>query len=328
MMGRIAPMVAVALTAGFLLSGAARAETEIKLPIKVSAETLRGKLMTQFGEEVAKATNGEYKVVVYPSGQLYEGTAAVKAVRLGNVQMTTEPNSGFSGYTKSVELMELPFAFAKPQEFHQFLSGPRAAKISQELEKSGFEVLSMFDEGPFVIATKAKLATEPADLKGLKIRTSGHEVVVKALRAMGASTVKIPYSEMYSALQQGTIDAIYTTFDAYTKDKFWEVAPHVMIFPSYGAYMWVANKAWWDKQPGPARQSMKQIAEKLAKQYDKAVWDEADDYVKTLKANGGDYFDPTEHPEAVKKFRAAVQPAIADLRKQFGDDTVNALLSN
>lgn len=328
MIGRVGSMLAVVLTAGLISTAAARAETEIKLPIKVSAETLRGKLMAQFADEVAKETKGAYKVVVYPGGQLYEGSAAVKAVRLGNVQMTSEPNSGFTGYTKSVELMELPFAFAKPAEFHEFLAGPRAATMVKELDKAGFVVLSMFDEGPFVIATKNKLAKSPQDLNGLKIRTSGHEVVVKALRAMGASTVKIPYSEMYSALQQGTVDAVYTTFDAYTKDKFYEVAPHVTLFPSYGAYFWVAGKDWWEKQPQADRDVMKRIAVKLGKQYDKAVWDELADYTKTLKANGGDFFDPAQDAEALKKFRAAVQPAVADLRKQFGDETVNALLSN
>ncbi len=321
------PLVAAALALAALAPGAS-AQTEIKLPLKVNATTLRGKMTQDFADELAKASHNRYKVTVYPGGQLYGGDKAAKAVLLGNVQMTNEPNSAFTAYTKNADLMELPFGFADAQAFQEFLHSSRSDLVRKDLEKAGFHVLTFFDEGPFVIATKAVLIKSPADFKGQVIRTSGHPVVVDALKGMGASTVKIPLNEVYSALQQGTISGVYTTFDAYVNEKMYEVAPNVMIIPSYGAYFWVANKAWFDAQPEADRRLMDTIAEKLAKRYDKEVWDDADNHAATVKKAGGKISDPAKDPAARKEFRQAMAKTYEKMREKFGKDAVDAILSS
>jgi len=144
---------------------------------------------------------------------------------------------------------------------------------------------------------------------------------------MGASTVKIDFQEVYSALQQGTISGVYTTLDAFISDKMYEVAPHVMLFPAHGAYIWVANKQWWEQQPSKDRKIMKRIARKLADKYDHEVWSDLDQNVATLKKHGGDYFDPTKDKAALQSFRSAMQPVYAKLRKSYGKSVIDALLS-
>lgn len=310
-------------------TGAALAQTEIKMPIKVNIDTLRGKTSREFGDELAKKTNNRYKLVIYPGGQLYDGDKAAKAVQLGNVQMTNEPNSAYTAYTKNVDLMEIPFGFANADEFQKFLEGPKADIVTKDLERAGFHVLAFLDEGPFVIGTKNVLVKQPADFKGQVIRTSGHPVVVDALKAMGASTAKIPLNEVYSALQQGTISAVYTTFDAFVNEKMVEVAPNVMIIPSYGAYIWVANKAWWDQQPDSDRKVMDDIAARLGREYHEQIWAESDKFVAAIKKGGGKISDPAkDDPNAVKTFRAALAGTYERTREKFGKDTVNAILSS
>jgi TRAP-type transport system periplasmic protein len=310
------------------LAPSAVAQSEIKMPIKMALTSLRGELSAEFGKELAKATNNRYKVTVYPGGQLYDGDKAAKAVQLGNVQMTNEPNSAFTAYTKNGDLMELPFGFANAEAFQDFLHGPRSDLVRKDLEKAGFHVLNFFDEGPFVIATKSVLIEKPADFKGQIIRTSGHPVVVDGLKGMGASTVKLPLNEVYSALQQGTITGVYTTFDAYVAEKMYEVAPNLMIIPSYGAYFWVTNKAWFDALPEADRKTMDAIADKLAKKYDKDIWAVADEHIATTKKAGGKISDPAKSAAAHKAFRAAMEPTYAKMREKFGKEAVDTILSS
>ncbi|MGP1678417.1 MAG: TRAP transporter substrate-binding protein [Burkholderiales bacterium] len=319
---------ATAATVLAAFAPAASAQTEIKLPIKVNATTLRGEMSQAFGDELAKATGNRYKLTIYPGGQLYDGGKAAKAVQLGNVQMTNEPNSAFTAYTKNADLMELPFGFADADAFQEFLHGPRSDLVRKDLVKAGFHVLAFFDEGPFVIATKSVLVEKPADFKGQIIRTSGHPVVVDGLKGMGASTVKLPLNEVYSALQQGTITGVYTTFDAFVNEKMYEVAPNVMIIPSYGAYFWVANKAWFDAQPAADRKTMDAIADKLARKYDKDVWAVADEHIATTKKAGGKISDPAKSVAAHKAFRAALAPTYEKMREKFGKEAVDAILSS
>jgi TRAP-type C4-dicarboxylate transport system substrate-binding protein len=321
--------LALAAACGLALGAAgADAQTEIKLPIKVNIDTLRGKTSQEFGEELAKKTGNKYKVVIYPGGQLYDGDKAAKAVQLGNVQMTNEPNSAYTAYTKNVDLMEIPFGFANPEDFQKFLEGPKADVVRKDLEKAGFHVLTFLDEGPFVIGTKNVLIEKPADFKGQVIRTSGHPVVVDALKGMGASTAKIPLNEVYSALQQGTISAVYTTFDAFVNEKMVEVAPNVMIIPSYGAYIWVANKQWFDAQPAADRKIMDDIASRLGKKYHHDIWAETDKFVETVKKGGGKVSDPAKNPAAIKEFRAALAKTYDSVRAKFGKDVVDSILAS
>ncbi len=330
MLTKLAPYLAAVAAATTLVAfaPAAFAQTEIKVPIKVNATTLRGQMTQAFGDELAKATNNRYKLTIYPGGQLYDGDKAAKAVQLGNVQMTNEPNSAFTAYTKNADLMELPFGFADADAFQEFLHGPRSDMVRKDLEKAGFHVVTFFDEGPFVIATKEVLIKGPADFKGQVIRTSGHPVVVDGLKGMGASTVKIPLNEVYSALQQGTISGVYTTFDAFVNEKMYEVAPNVMIIPSYGAYFWVANKAWFDALPEADRKLIDSLANKLAKKYDKDVWAASDEHVATVKKMGGKISDPAKDPAARNAFREAMAKTYDKMRDKFGKEPVDAILAS
>jgi TRAP-type C4-dicarboxylate transport system substrate-binding protein len=330
MLKMLVSRAAVAAVAASLvaLAPAALAQTEVKFPIKVNADTLRGEMVQEFANELAKGTDNRYKVTIYPGGQLYDGDKAAKAVQLGNVQMTNEPNSAFTAYTKNADLMEMPFGFADADAFQEFLHGKRSDMVRKDLEKAGFHVLTFFDEGPFVIATREVLIKAPADFKGQIIRTSGHPVVVDGLKGMGASTVKLPLNEVYSALQQGTITGVYTTFDAYVNEKMYEVAPNVMIIPSYGAYFWVANKAWWDAQPEADRKLMDAIANKLAKKYDKDVWDASSEHVAAVKKAGGKISDPAKDPAARTAFRQAMAGTYDKMREKFGKEPVDAILAS
>ncbi len=323
------PLFALAAAAALALGAVpALAQTEIKIPIKVNIDTLRGKFTKEFGDEVAKATNNKYKVMIYPGGQLYDGDKAAKAVQLGNVQMTNEPNSAFTAYTKNVDLMEIPFGFGNPEEFQKFLEGPKADIVRKDLEKAGLRVLTFLDEGPFVIGTKTVLIEKPADFKGLVIRTSGHPVVVDGLKGMGASTAKIPLNEVYSALQQGTITGVYTTFDAFVNEKMVEVAPNVMVIPSYGAYIWVANKQWFDSLPAGDRKIMEDEAAKLGKRYHQEIWAETGKFIEAVKKGGGKVSDPAKDANAIKAFRAALEPTYNKMREKFGKDVVDSILSS
>jgi TRAP-type C4-dicarboxylate transport system substrate-binding protein len=330
MMEKLVLSVAAVATAVTLsaLAPAAQAQTEIKFPIKVNADTLRGKTVLKFGADLAKATNNKYKLTLYPGGQLYDGDKAAKAVQLGNVQMTNEPNSAFTSYSRNVDLMEIPFGFANPDDFQKFLEGPKADIVRKDLEKAGFHVLTFLDEGPFVIGSKTVLIQKPEDFKGQVIRTSGHPVVVDGLKGMGASTAKIPLNEVYSALQQGTVSAVYTTFDAFVNEKMVEVAPNVMIIPSYGAYIWVANKAWWDGLPAGDRKIMDDLAQKAGQQYHHDIWAESDRFIAAVKKGGGKVSDPAKDPNTVKAFRAALEKTYDKVRQQFGKETVDAILSS
>ncbi len=314
------------LCAGALtLTTAQAAPIQIKFPYKVAANTLRGKGIVKFGELMKQATDGKYEVVPYPNGSLYGGSGAANAVQLGIVQMTNEPNSAFAGYTKLLNLSSVPFAWPTPQQFKKFMDGASGQALLDTLSTRGFEGLALMDEGPMIIAMKKQMIKRPADLKGKKIRTSGHQIIIDALKTMGASTVKISFPEVYSALQQGVIDGVYTTFDAYTTAKMYEVAPYVMLFPAHGMYVWVANKAWFQQQPKAVQDDIRKFSRQRADDYFDDVWGDLKRYASVLKQHGGELYQPDQ--QSVQAFRKAIQPVYARLKKQYGANVIDAILA-
>lgn len=320
--------VLAAVTAGLMAAAPAQSAIQVKIPIAVSSTSPRGQVTEDFAKEVMKATDGRYQVTVYPGGQMYHGAGAVDAISQNIVQMTNEGDNAYPGYSSVADLIEVPFAFKSLESFHAFFDGPAGDVLKKDLKKADLKILTVFDEGPFVVATAKKLIKTPADLKGQIIRSSGHKMVENALHAIGASTVKIPFSEAYSSLQQGIFTGVYTPFNIFIESKLYEVAPHVTLFPSRGAYIWVVNAQWWEDQPEADRKIMSSIAIKLAKKYETDAWADLDKYVSELKAHGGDYYDPTQDKAVAAQFKAAFQPIYAPLEKDTSNPVAEFITKN
>jgi TRAP-type C4-dicarboxylate transport system substrate-binding protein len=118
---------------------------------------------------------------------------------------------------------------------------------------------------------------------------------------------------------------VYTTFDAYTKAKMYEVAPNVMLFPTHGMYIWVANKAWFEQQPKDVQADIRKFSKQQADKYVDDVWGDLKQYVSVLKQHGGHYYEPDQ--QSVKEFRKAIQPVYAHLKKQYGANVIDAILA-
>jgi TRAP-type C4-dicarboxylate transport system substrate-binding protein len=101
-----------------------------------------------------------------------------------------------------------------------------------------------------------------------------------------------------------------------------------MIIPSYGAYFWAANKAWFDALPEADRKLMDSIAQKLAKKYDKDIWAVADEHIAVTKKAGGKISDPAKDPAARSAFRAAMAKTYDKMREKFGKESVDAILAS
>ncbi len=315
---RIVSIAWVFLLVTVLISGYALAKSTITIifPKKVSP-TYPGTINTEiFGKLVHEFSGGRIVVKVYPGSELYNVKAGLQALTQGAVQMMNPPNGHFVAYSRLFQLIEIPFIFKTNREFYSFLYGKIGNEILKSLEKSNIVGITYDDEGPFIIATKNRLITKPSDFKGLKIRTSGHPVMEEALRLLGASTVRIPLGEVYSAAQQGVITGCATTLAAYVTRHLYEVLPYVTLWPGRVAHVWVASKSWWDNLDPLDRYIISVTAKERALAYDYEVWKDKDKFVKEIEKNGGKYHELS--PKELRIMRQRIAPLYKKLRKQFG----------
>jgi len=313
------------LTSWFLLltlwltpSNAAASQPAVKItfPTKVAPTNPRTISLKRFGKLVNEISGGRIKVTVYPGSELYNTPSGLRALTRGAVQMMEAPSDAYIPYGKLFNLIEMPFIFGNSHEFYSFLYGKAGNKILNSLKKSNIEGITFADEGPMIIATKNGVLNKPSDFKGLVVRTSGHPMVEASLKLLGASTVKMALGEVYSAAQQGVVNGVYTTLDAYMAQHLYEVLPDITLWPGRGAYMWVASKTWWDSLGTFDKYVLSTTAKQIALEYDYSAWHNKDKLVSQLLKKGAKYHEFTG--AQLKVIRLKIAPLYSRLRKRFG----------
>jgi tripartite ATP-independent transporter DctP family solute receptor len=219
--------LAVAVALGGL-SGAAGAgeKTTLKIghvldtkhPYHVGAEAFAKRLRELSGERI--------DVQVYPSSQLGNEREMVEAIQFGTMEAGGITSAVVSRFVKELDIFNLPFLFRDFNHVYSVLDSPFGEELNQAAQKKGIRIL-----GFWVGGTRSVYARKPigdlASLKGLKIRTMETPMLIATWKAMGTIPTPIPFSEVYTSIQQGVVDGGEGNVISYVSMKFDEVAPHL-----------------------------------------------------------------------------------------------------
>src|SRR5688572_15388970 len=192
-------------------------------PNDVNVETTR--LAVEFANYV-NANSDSVEAKVFPASQLGQTREVIEAMRLGSgASATTGGPAEYASFVKRLGVLGLPFLWKSYDHANAVLDGPVGKELDQEMEKSGFKVLSWaVSWGYRNVVTAKKEVKQPADLKGLKIRTIPTKVFVSAINAMGANATPMNFGEIYTSLQSGVLDGYEHTAATTVSFKFNEVA--------------------------------------------------------------------------------------------------------
>lgn len=261
----------------------------IRFPHAVNEMHPRVVACKEFATRLEAETGGRLRVEIFAGGQLYGARQGVLAATLGDVEMAMEPETHFITFDDAFKAVDIPLLFDTQGKFQSFLDGEFRARIEASLEKSGLALMALWDEGPMILASREKLLRRPEDFPGVKIRSSGHELLARSWNEMGAATIRIPIHEVYTALQQGVADAIYTTLNAFVSGKIYEVAPKTILWPSRATYVWVINGEFWGKLKEEDRRTIRRLADEATELYNSTLQHMNEEMVRrVLDAPGGE----------------------------------------
>ena len=179
-----------------------------------------------FAKRVKELTNGRIEVQVYPSSQLGNERELVEAMQIGTVEMGAITTAVTSRFVKELEIFSLPFLFKDFQHLYKVLDSPFGEEMNTTAQKKGLRILGWWVGGSRSIYAR-KPISDLTSMKGLKIRTMETPLIIATWKALGLIPTPIPFSEVYTALQQGVVDAGEGNVISYESMKFDEVAPHV-----------------------------------------------------------------------------------------------------
>jgi tripartite ATP-independent transporter DctP family solute receptor len=188
-------------------------------------------LFQEFADNVTKKTNGEVTVRVFPAEQLGKEADLVQQVKSGALDISAPSMAVLSSLVPSIEVASAPFLWNDWAEAEAVIRGPAFEPAFMELsDKHNIAMLSkIWYWGWRNITTANKAVRKPEDLAGLKIRVPESPVWVEMIRAMGAAPTPIPFGEVYTALQQKTVDGQENPIPTIYSRKFYEVQGHLSM---------------------------------------------------------------------------------------------------
>ncbi len=271
----------------------------------------------KFGEILNAKLPGKYDVQVYANAQLGDDVRATEGVRMGTLEMVCTSASPLTGLVPEFNVFDLPFIVTSEKAADAIYDGPVGAKLGAALEPKGIKLLAYYENGFRQLTNSVRAVQAPADLKGLKIRTMQNPIHLEAFRAMGANPTPMPFSEVFTALQQKTIDGQENPIPTIWLSKFYEVQKYVSLTGHvYGPHIMLINKKLFDSFPAEDQKIIAAAAQESAI-YQRSINRKMNsDFVAELKKAGVTVVDLT--PEQKKAFQDAVAPVYANWEPKIG----------
>ena len=219
----------------------------------------------KFGEILAAKLPGKYTVQAYANAQLGDDVRATEAVRMGTLEMVMTSSSPLTGLVPAFNVFDLPFIVPSEKAADAIFDGPVGAKLAAALDAKGLKLLAYYENGFRQLTNSAREVKSPADMKGLKIRTMQNPIHLEAFRAMGANPTPMPFSEVFTAMQQKTIDGQENPIPTIWLSKFYEVQKYVSLTGHvYGPQIMLINKKLWESFPAADRKIIAEAAQETA----------------------------------------------------------------
>lgn len=199
--------------------------TEIRVAFNQNEQHPQYLAMKELGEKFEEATNGRYKMTIYANGVLGEQGAMAEFIRTGALQMAIVPCSVPEGYDKDFAIVGCPYLYDGIDHMEKVVTGGVFDDLFYSTRKYNFEVLTVYTAGERNVYAKEAIETA-ADLKGKIIRVNDSPTYIEMTRLMGGNGATMAQSEVYTALQQGVIDAAENSELVFNDFKHYEVAPY------------------------------------------------------------------------------------------------------
>ncbi|MGE4284607.1 MAG: TRAP transporter substrate-binding protein [Clostridia bacterium] len=183
----------------------------------------------KFAELVEKKTNGSVKVDVFPSSQLASGAKAIEFVQMGTLDVALESTMSLSNFVPEIGVLDMPFVFDSKEEAFRVLDGGFGKELGTIAEKKGFKILGWWDNGFRTMSNSKRAITQPSDLAGLKIRVPESKIFLATFEQLGAVPTPMAVSEVFTAIQLGTVDGQENTSANFFKNKYAEVNDYYSV---------------------------------------------------------------------------------------------------
>lgn len=279
----------------------------------------------KFKEVLEEVSGGAFSVEIYPNSQLGNDRESVEDVQLGNVTMTNISSAIVAQFVPSLGVFDLPFLFPNREYAQAMFDDPSIGGVLEtDMASAGFQCLGFWDAGYRHLTNSKKEIRTPGDLSGMKIRTMSSPYHIAAWELYGASPTPIAFTELFTALQQKTVDGQENPYGLIVSQKFYEVQPYLS---ATGHILTVTpllmNKEFYDSLT-EEEQGWIQEAAKQSTAYNRDIAKQEEDCKQQILDASVQVYEMTE--EERNAFKEKATPVYEQMKEEINPDLIDAIL--
>ena len=316
--------IVMAILALSLLGGVQSAQaqtTKLRLGWTSDNNGPGGAGLRKLAEEVKKRTNGAYEIELFGNSQLGNEVDLIGQVISGSLDMAMTGTGALATLEPSIAVLDLPFVWKSKDSYWKTVNGPIGEAMMDKLEAKGLKVISWGSWGVRDFISNGFDIAKPDDMKGKRIRVAQSPMFVKMIQVFGGNPAPLGWGEVYTGIQQKTIDGVESSPWAYLEIKLYEVATSVSttehLIQSALTFM---NPAKFKALPP----EVQKIFLEAGKQGGQAMYDSInkanDDSIDQLKAKGLKIVTPDR-----EAFRKLVNPVYDVVTSKVGPDLLKQI---
>jgi len=312
----------IGLSLALGLVGLVSAQTVMKISISIAQNSHQGIAIDTFGKEVEKRTGGRYKVQSFYSSSLGAERESIEAVQLGTQELTFTSSGPVPNFVPETKILDIPFLFRDKAHARAVLDGPIGQEMLTKFDAKGFKALAWGENGVRHMTNNKRAVNAPEDLKGLKMRTMENPVHVAAYKGLGIVTTPMAFSEVFTALQQGTVDGQENPLSVIMASKFDQVQKYLTLTGHvYSPCVLLMSKAAYDKLSAADKQAFLDAAKEGVKANRARVDEDDAKGVAELRGKGMNVIENVDKA----KYVAMLGPVNAEFEKQFGKANIDKI---
>ncbi|MBQ4426062.1 MAG: TRAP transporter substrate-binding protein [Lachnospiraceae bacterium] len=281
-------------------------------------------------ERAKELSNGQLEITVFNNNKLgaFSDCFAQMQLPTGTVQMGDVSPASVTQFSTAFTPYSLPFLFKNAQQSFDFFDKSDSVKKSEEefLKETNVRVLGYFYNDARALTNGKKAVATPDDMKGLKLRVMTSDVYIKTFESLGAAPVGMQFSELFSALQTGTVDGQDNGLILSMDSKFNEVQKYYTdLGHVQDTSVIFISEEFWKTLPEDLQKALQQAVDEAVAKERQEYLNKLDSYLTEMKKT----MEVTILTDAQRQaFKDACQPVYDWYRGEFSQYDIDAIMAD
>lgn len=281
-----------------------------------------GQAFIKFKELMEERSNGAFRVDIFDSSKFGNFDSVVQGLQLNMLQMGSASTPNLSPFSDDFLIFDLPFLFPDYPSTDKITDGPIGMNATKALEKSGIVGLGYIEIGFRNLWNNNRAVATLEDAKGLKIRSTPSKAHIATLKSLGINPTPISWGEVYTAMQQKTVDGIDIDLNLAWHNNFPEVNNHVTIVNSlFSPHLVMISKRFLDGLTPEHKELVLTTFDEIKLYERKLIREGEQEILAQLKDKGVTVTVLTA--EERKRWAAATADVYTQFEKRIGKDLID-----